>query len=83
MRADHRDFDAAERVDAARAGGGGAAPVAPIGAPERAWIAAARPAINPSAPAGAISVTLEGRPSARIPDGTAMAQRSSRLTKLV
>ena len=38
---------------------------------------------DPSSPAGAISVTLDGRPSPRMPDGVAMAQRSSRLTKFV
>ena len=36
-----------------------------------------------SRPAGAISVTPAGRPSGRNGPGTAMAQRSSRLTKLV
>src|SRR6516162_9757516 len=70
-----------DRVARSHAGCG--LPVAPSGSAVSAWNARPIAASAASAPAGAMSVIPKGVPSARIDAGTASAQRSSRLTKLV
>ena len=69
MRADDREFDAV--AQRRRHGRRRRRPAgrAHRRAGERPGARAARPAIKPSAPARAISVTLEGSPSPRTPEG--------------